>query len=142
MGFWIDGAIAASRCSTLPTMPSTRSFMPRGMATHVRGGPSAMPVRRPSALLLEIAWVSTTTSQDTTVPDPVRDGVASGWQVIDGSMLEHHRTLEADVVIVGTGAGGGTAADILARAGLSVVMIEEGGLYTSRDFRMHEAEAY
>ena len=51
-------------------------------------------------------------------------------------------TLEADVAIVGTGAGGGTAAEILSDAGLNVVLIEEGPLATSSDFRMREAEAY
>jgi choline dehydrogenase-like flavoprotein len=62
--------------------------------------------------------------------------------VIDASRLDHDLTLEADVAIVGTGAGGATAAAILARAGQSVVMLEEGGYYTRADFRMREAEAY
>ena len=81
-------------------------------------------------------------TSETAGRDPVRDGVERGWQVIDAALLEQDRALEADVVIVGTGAGGGTAAEILARAGLVVVMIEEGGLYTSSDFHMREAEAY
>ena len=51
------------------------------------------------------------------VPDPVAEGVAGGWKVIDASRAEQDFTLEADVVIVGTGAGGGTAAEILATAG-------------------------
>ena len=50
--------------------------------------------------------------------------------------------LECDVVIVGTGAGGGTAAEILSRAGLRVVMLEEGPFLSSRDFHMLEREAY
>jgi len=75
-------------------------------------------------------------------PDPFRVGLASGWKVIDASMLAEDRTIEADVAIVGTGAGGGTAAEILANAGLNVVMIEEGPLATSSDFQMRESEAY
>ena len=50
--------------------------------------------------------------------------------------------LEADVVIVGTGAGGGTAAEILSAAGLKVVMVESGALLSSSDFHMLEREAY
>jgi len=74
--------------------------------------------------------------------DVFRAGAQRGWNVIDASALAEDRTLEADVAIVGTGAGGGTAAEILARAGLSVVMIEEGPLATSSDFHMRESEAY
>jgi choline dehydrogenase-like flavoprotein len=76
------------------------------------------------------------------LPDPFRAGQRSGWKVIDASTLTDDRSFEADVVIVGTGAGGGTAAEILSDAGLSVVMIEEGPLATSSDFHMREAEAY
>ena len=75
-------------------------------------------------------------------PDPFVDGLASGWKVIDASALAQDILLDADVAIVGSGAGGGTAAEILALAGLSVVVLEEGPLRTSRDFRMRESEAY
>ncbi len=74
--------------------------------------------------------------------DPVRAGLASGWKVIDGAKLENGAVIEADVAIVGTGAGGGVAAESLALAGLDVVMIEEGPLRSSTDFHMREAEAY
>ena len=74
--------------------------------------------------------------------DPIREGLATGWKVTDASMLEHDLTLETDVVIVGTGAGGGVTAEILAAAGLDVVMVEEGPLKSSSDFHMLEAEAY
>ncbi len=77
-----------------------------------------------------------------TLADPIREGVALGWNVIDAGRLERDLTLEADVAIVGTGAGGGIAADILSAAGLRVVMIEEGPLKSSGDFRMREADAY
>jgi choline dehydrogenase-like flavoprotein len=50
--------------------------------------------------------------------------------------------LECDVVIVGTGAGGGIAAEILARSGLKVIMVEEGGLNTAKDFKLQEKQAY
>jgi choline dehydrogenase-like flavoprotein len=76
------------------------------------------------------------------LPDPFRSGLAAGWKVVDASTLTEDRGFEADVAIVGTGAGGGTAAEILSAAGLSVVMIEEGPLATSSDFRMRESDAY
>ena len=80
--------------------------------------------------------------QDARPADPFRAGLEAGWKVIDASTLAEDRKLDADVVIVGTGAGGGTAAEILSAAGLSVVMIEEGPLATSSDFHMRESEAY
>ncbi|WP_028008093.1 GMC family oxidoreductase [Solimonas flava] len=69
------------------------------------------------------------------INDLYTDGLAKGWKIRDASTLTNDETLEADVVIVGSGAGGGTAAEILSAAGLSVLMLEEGGLYTSRDFK-------
>jgi choline dehydrogenase-like flavoprotein len=74
--------------------------------------------------------------------DPIQEGLARGWRVIDVAEAERGQTFEADVAIVGTGAGGGVAAEILARAGLKVILIEEGPLKSSRDFRMKEADAY
>jgi long-chain-alcohol oxidase len=42
--------------------------------------------------------------------------------------------LECDVVIVGSGAGGGTTAAVLAGAGLDVIVVETGGYYDDQDF--------
>lgn len=76
------------------------------------------------------------------IPDPIRLGRARGWKIVDGAALDTDRTLEADVVIVGSGAGGGVTAEILALAGLSVLIVEEGALRSSTDFKMREADAY
>ncbi|OON64709.1 GMC family oxidoreductase [Massilia sp. KIM] len=76
------------------------------------------------------------------MPDPIQAGLARGWTVVDAARLIEDRTMHADVVIVGSGAGGGISAEILARSGLSVIVVEEGGLKSSRDFGMREAEAY
>ena len=86
--------------------------------------------------------MTATVLRQTTLPDPFRAGIAGGWRVIDGSALSADLALEADIAIVGTGAGGATAAEILSAAGLRVVMIEEGPLATSSDFHMLEREAY
>lgn len=74
--------------------------------------------------------------------DPYADGMVAGWNVTDASQLAADLGLDADVVIVGTGAGGGTSAEILAKAGLRVVLIEEGPLKTTTDFHLRESEAY
>jgi oxygen-independent coproporphyrinogen-3 oxidase len=82
------------------------------------------------------------TSPAGSIPDPIAAGLARGWNVIDASRVERDLVLEADVAIVGTGAGGGTAADLLSAAGLSVLLLEEGPLRSSRDFDLREATAY
>jgi choline dehydrogenase-like flavoprotein len=76
------------------------------------------------------------------IPDPIVAGLAAGWHVVDASTLDKDLTLEADVVIVGSGAGGGVSAEILTLAGLKVIIVEEGALKSSRDFKMREADAY
>ena len=76
------------------------------------------------------------------IPDPIQAGLAAGWNVIDASTLALDRVIEADVVIVGSGAGGGVTAEILSQAGLKVVIVEEGALKSSKDFKMREADAY
>jgi choline dehydrogenase-like flavoprotein len=76
------------------------------------------------------------------IVDPIEVGLASGWQVIDAATLQSDRVIEADVVIVGSGAGGGVTAEILSLAGLKVVIVEEGALKSSKDFKMREADAY
>lgn len=49
--------------------------------------------------------------------------------------------LTCDVVIVGSGAGGGTSAGVLAAAGLDVVVLEMGGYYDDADFDGSELTA-
>jgi choline dehydrogenase-like flavoprotein len=78
----------------------------------------------------------------TRIADPIRAGLAAGWDVVDASRLPADLAIEADVVIIGSGAGGGVAAESLALAGLRVVVLEEGPLRSSSDFRMRESEAY
>ena len=50
--------------------------------------------------------------------------------------------LSCDVVVVGSGAGGGTIAGELAAAGRSVVVLEAGGHHTEADFQQLEAWAH
>jgi len=76
-------------------------------------------------------------------PDIYAAGIAAGWKVIDASKLTAAQTLEADVAIIGSGAGGGVAAEIMSLAGLKVLLLEEGPLKTSDSFKnMDEARAY
>lgn len=75
------------------------------------------------------------------LPDPWLTGLQQGWTVW-GHTAPPPATLETDVLVIGTGAGGGITAELLARAGLRVVMLEDGALKTSTDFNQLESEAY
>ena len=76
------------------------------------------------------------------IADPWREGIARGWSVMDAGQLGEDTTLDADVVIVGSGAGGGVSAEILSQAGLRVVIIEAARLKSTDAFNMDEGEAY
>jgi len=51
-------------------------------------------------------------------------------------------SLEADAVVVGSGAGGGLIAARLAEAGLKVIVLEVGGYYNEADFDQTELNGY
>ncbi|MEP6791317.1 MAG: GMC family oxidoreductase [Ramlibacter sp.] len=74
--------------------------------------------------------------------DPIKDGLARGWKVLGGPHGQVPASLSCDVAIIGSGAGAGITAEILARAGLKVVIVEEGPLRSSSDFNQQEAQAY
>jgi choline dehydrogenase-like flavoprotein len=58
--------------------------------------------------------------------------------IVRGRDLSGDVVLDVDAVVVGTGAGGGTALRELARAGAKVLALEEGGHHTSADFDQRE----
>ncbi|MBA3059931.1 MAG: GMC family oxidoreductase [Gammaproteobacteria bacterium] len=74
--------------------------------------------------------------------DPILDGLKRGWKVLGGPHGARPDKIVCDVAIIGSGAGAGISAELLARAGLKVVIIEEGPLKSSSDFNQKEAEAY
>jgi long-chain-alcohol oxidase len=55
--------------------------------------------------------------------------------------LEANESMSCDVVVVGSGAGGGCVAARLAEAGLDVIVVEKGGYLSESDFTHIEAEA-
>lgn len=55
--------------------------------------------------------------------------------------IEPGEELRCDVVIVGSGAGGGCVAGSLAQAGLDVVVLEKGGYNSESDFHHRELES-
>ncbi len=75
-------------------------------------------------------------------PDPIREGLRRGWKVLGGTHGALPEKITCDVAIVGSGAGAGITAELLARTGLDVTIVEEGPLKSSADFRQREAEAY
>ncbi len=75
------------------------------------------------------------------LPDPFREGLTRGWHVTNAEQGLPEQ-ISCDVAIIGTGAGAGITAEILTKAGLDVVLIEEGPLKTSSDFNQRESQAY
>ncbi len=74
--------------------------------------------------------------------DPIKVGMQRGWKVSGGVLGSTPEKIVCDVAIIGSGAGAGITAELLAKAGLQVVMIEEGPLKSSTDFNQIESEAY
>ena len=57
-------------------------------------------------------------------------------------MPDGDTTLEADVCIVGSGAGGGVMAGVLSERGLKAVVLEAGGYFDDADFNQLEIPTY
>lgn len=61
--------------------------------------------------------------------------------IVNATSLDHGAVVRADVCVIGSGAGGSVAACRLAEAGLSVIVIEEGGHLDAPDFPVREGDA-
>lgn len=62
-------------------------------------------------------------------------------QPIQPLTISQDTILEADVVVIGSGAGGGVVAGELARAGKSVIVMEKGGYNYEGNFTLQESQA-
>lgn len=62
--------------------------------------------------------------------------------ILDTTTVDADVTLESDVCVVGSGAGGAVVARELAEAGRSVVVVEDGPYVRSRDFVQREEVMY
>lgn len=67
---------------------------------------------------------------------------AGGAPALPAVSIDGDRTLDADVVIVGSGAGGGVVAGLLAEAGRDVIVLDKGGNPASGDFTQIEGEVF
>lgn len=65
---------------------------------------------------------------------------AAGPAAIKLVPITHDTTLDCDVVVVGSGAGGGVMAALLQARGRDVVVLEKGGAYGPADFTHREGE--
>ncbi len=72
-------------------------------------------------------------------PGP-RNDRATTAAPLDLSFARDGETLSADVVVIGSGAGGGVAASAFARAGKRVIVLEAGGAFDARTFRQREID--
>ena len=61
-------------------------------------------------------------------------------RVEDGARIADERSVECDVFVIGTGAGGAPLAKELAEGGMRVVMLEEGRHFTTDDFTARPRE--
>ncbi len=88
---------------------------------------------------------------------PNEHGINPNWEVLDYTApappsadapqpiqpltISEDTTLEADAVVIGSGAGGGVVAGELASAGKSVIVLEKGGYNNEANFTLQEAQA-
>ncbi|HEX8052020.1 MAG TPA: GMC family oxidoreductase N-terminal domain-containing protein, partial [Thermoleophilaceae bacterium] len=136
---------AALAALELSPFPRRFSRLPREKrARHIERMESSRSLNRRSIVLLTKTLTCVTYTRDPRVR------AAVGWEprceLAEGAAAEAAvplrcaapppagEALRCDVVVVGSGAGGATAARVLAESGLDVVVLEEGEHHDARDF--------
>ncbi len=87
--------------------------------------------------VLDAVGVSSTCTVDANRPVPAAERSQTGGrpEPLDRAMLVPAAPVEhCDVVIVGSGAGGATAARVLAERGIDVIVVEQGAYHDARDY--------
>lgn len=70
-------------------------------------------------------------------PGP-RSDATGGGRSLRLAVARSRECVRADVVVIGSGAGGAVAASAFARAGMRVIVLEAGGAYETGDFNQRE----
>lgn len=95
-------------------------------------------------LMLFLAYAESAPSDDNPLwqrigyPGPRDDRPKTAVASLPLATAQDGERLRADVVVVGSGAGGGVVASAFARAGKRVIVLEAGGAYQARDFSQRE----
>ncbi len=66
----------------------------------------------------------------------------SQGRIITGDEITQDVSVSCDVCVIGSGSGGAWVAHELVKAGKTVILLEEGGYHTRREFDMTEARAF
>src|SRR5262249_22055879 len=113
---WVSEHSSFSRSTSIP------AAWPRSRSTGPGAPTRASPAARSSSMVAPAERLV-----------PPEHGIAYP-NVTVGAALDGDLELAADAVVVGTGAGGATAAARLRDAGLDVLMLEEGALHRTETF--------